>query len=328
MLNDQNLHDENMNMLTSPPGDGRELYEAEGMTGAAYAEPDLGVRESNSGETAGEGTGFSEYAVKAEKELLEYHAEAVNTEKGSFGYTEEDADPAGEPSENAEEDVNVVSEGTVEAVGLPLGNHAAEAAKTSSEKSKGEERTRSRRFRRQEKGQPEALPDQLSESEQGRPAGDQDMAAEPRKEAEEKRVYAGFFVRLCAYLLDRLILLIPLSILRLILWFAASGMGIDFLKREVFFRFTPADMILYAAVAVYFIGVTYVTGRTIGKRIMRITVISNEDRKPSFLEILYRETIGRFLSSVIFCIGYLLIIVSDKKEALHDYLADTRVVYY
>jgi uncharacterized RDD family membrane protein YckC len=141
------------------------------------------------------------------------------------------------------------------------------------------------------------------------------------------RTYAGFFARLTAYLLDHLFLLIPAGIVRFILLIVTAGNPDHFINRSIFFRFSPADMILYAVSALYFILLTYITGRTLGKRIMRLKVVSAEERKPSFLEIVFRETFGRFLSAVTLCIGYLMIIIGDQKEALHDYLADTRVIY-
>lgn len=142
------------------------------------------------------------------------------------------------------------------------------------------------------------------------------------------RTYAGFFARLTAYIIDHVFLLIPVGIVRIILIVITAANPEHVLNRNIFFRFSPADMILYAVSALYFILLTYITGRTIGKRIMRLKVVSaEEERKPSFFEILFRETFGRFLSAVILCIGYLMIIIGDQKEALHDYLADTRVIY-
>ena len=142
------------------------------------------------------------------------------------------------------------------------------------------------------------------------------------------RTYAGFFARLSAYLLDRLILLIPLGILRLILWIITLGHPDHILTQHIFFRFTPISIIMYVAMTAYFVLLTYITGRTIGKRIMRLKVVSvDAERKPTLIEILYRETFGRFLSGIVLCIGYFMIMIGDEKEALHDYLADTRVIY-
>ena len=61
---------------------------------------------------------------------------------------------------------------------------------------------------------------------------------------------------------------------------------------------------------------------------MNLRVISaNDQKKLTFLNILYRETIGRFLSGFIFGIGYILIGIDKEKRGLHDILCDTRVIY-
>jgi len=140
------------------------------------------------------------------------------------------------------------------------------------------------------------------------------------------RVYAGFFVRLTAYLLDRAILCIPLLVMRLILKIIFHG-ETSILTNIIIFSFTLTDMILYALGTAYFVLLTYHRGRTLGKKLMRIRVVSAEDREPTFFEIFFRETFGRFLSAFFLCIGYLIIGAGDEKEALHDHLADTRVIY-
>ena len=45
------------------------------------------------------------------------------------------------------------------------------------------------------------------------------------------------------------------------------------------------------------------------------------------MDILYRETIGRFLSKFIVYAGYLLIFLTKDNTGLHDMLADTKVIY-
>ena len=148
-----------------------------------------------------------------------------------------------------------------------------------------------------------------------------------KKRPASSRVYAGFFVRLTAYLLDKIIIGVPLVIVRLILWSLQDMDSANILVRKIFFSFTLTDIILYIISIAYFVFMTYLMGRTFGKRIMKLKVVSAEDRKPTLFEIAFREIIGRYLSTVILWIGYLMIGAGDQKEALHDYLADTRVIY-
>ena len=49
--------------------------------------------------------------------------------------------------------------------------------------------------------------------------------------------------------------------------------------------------------------------------------------RASLWQVLYREFIGRYLSKVFCYIGYLIVILDDKKQGFHDKLSDTLVVY-
>ncbi len=159
--------------------------------------------------------------------------------------------------------------------------------------------------------------------------GNEKAVHEEKEESPQakERIYAGFFVRLTAYLIDKIIVAVPLGLVRVILWMSRIGSSSHFLTGKVFFSFTLTDLILYVLSVSYFIFLTWAGGRTIGKRLMRIKVVSAFDRRPTFFEIFFRETFGRYLSAVILYIGYLIIGAGDEKQALHDYLADTRVIY-
>lgn len=140
--------------------------------------------------------------------------------------------------------------------------------------------------------------------------------------------YAGFGVRLLAYFIDNTILLIALLIVRAVLFVATHIMGLDFLSNEILFRYSLSDIFHYVIRAAYFVLMTYYTGATLGKHLLKIHVISaNQNEKYSFFDILYRETIGRFLSKTVLYIGYFISIANQDKATLHDMLSDTRVTY-
>jgi uncharacterized RDD family membrane protein YckC len=73
---------------------------------------------------------------------------------------------------------------------------------------------------------------------------------------------------------------------------------------------------------------TYYTGATLGKKLFQLKVVSVEDRRMTFFEVLYRESIGRFLSGVILQLGYLLVLAQKEHRGVHDLLSDTCVIYY
>lgn len=139
--------------------------------------------------------------------------------------------------------------------------------------------------------------------------------------------YAGFWVRLAAYTIDSVIVFFGLLFVRL---FASGLLSLTegtALGGNVLFHYTLKDIILYISQVLYFILFTYCTGTTPGKRLMNLYVVGADEEKLSLLDVVYRETIGRFLCGLTVFIGYILIGVDKEKRGLHDMLCDTRVVY-
>lgn len=139
----------------------------------------------------------------------------------------------------------------------------------------------------------------------------------------ENRVSAGFFVRLMAFLVDSIIASFAVAFIKIPLSLASKS--IPFLSSNFLFHHNIVDIISYLGIAAYFVLLTYYTHSTLGKKLFRIEVIK-KDEDWTFLNILYRETVGRFLSSLL-CIGYFVIIGSKDHQGFHDMLCDTLVVY-
>ena len=139
--------------------------------------------------------------------------------------------------------------------------------------------------------------------------------------------YAGFAVRFAAWLIDALVTLVPLSILRGIQFALAVYNPYAALARPVLFRYSPLDIAIYLLPVIYFIAMTLSYGATVGKMAMKIKVVSVDGDSLSFRQILMRELVGRYLSLTLLCIGYFMMIPDSQKRALHDRIADTRVIY-
>lgn len=132
-------------------------------------------------------------------------------------------------------------------------------------------------------------------------------------------IRAGFGPRAAAFVIDRLLLVLALLTVRIPALLAGSG-------RAVLFDFTAADILCYVLMSVYFILLTHFTGSTLGKKIMGLHVEREDGEAPSLLDVIYRETIGRYLSGIL-CLGYFMALADSRHRAFHDYLCDTRVVY-
>lgn len=140
----------------------------------------------------------------------------------------------------------------------------------------------------------------------------------------ENRVYAGFLVRLIAFAIDSLIAACVVSTIKSPFTMASSA-GIDLFDANFLFHYSFLDVLDYVGVAAYFVLLTYFTHTTLGKMFMGLEVVTS-DQEWTLLNVIYRETIGRFFSSLM-CIGYFAVIVNAKKQGFHDMFCNTYVVY-
>ena len=144
----------------------------------------------------------------------------------------------------------------------------------------------------------------------------------------EQRLHAGFFVRLAAFLIDSLIVGAALLMVRIPLWISSIANPGNLVVRDFIFRYSVADIVVYILSVVYFIALTYKTGATLGKKVLHLKVVSVEERDPTLFEIVFRETVGRFLSTLVLNVGYIMVGLHKEKHGLHDMLSDTEVIYY
>jgi uncharacterized RDD family membrane protein YckC len=118
--------------------------------------------------------------------------------------------------------------------------------------------------------------------------------------------YAGFWMRVGAYLLDVLILFIPLGILSLI---PILGIIINIVGVWLYFALQESS----------------VHQATLGKRALHICVTDQYGRRLSFGQATGRH-FSKIISSLILGIGYLMVAFTQKKQGLHDMIAGTLVV--
>lgn len=140
--------------------------------------------------------------------------------------------------------------------------------------------------------------------------------------------YAGFWVRMAAYMIDSVVVFAGLLIVRLIFAGISLAGGGAITGTDILFHYSVKDIVLYALKVLYFIAFTYLTGTTLGKKAMNLRVVSkNPEEKLTLFNVVYRETVGRFLCSLPVNIGYIVAGIDSEKRGFHDMLCDTRVVY-
>lgn len=117
---------------------------------------------------------------------------------------------------------------------------------------------------------------------------------------------AGFGIRFVAWLIDVIILAVIQGVLQVALRGAAG----------------PVGLLVGGA---YSIGMIGNSGQTVGMMALHIKVIRTDGR-PADFGVAALRWIGSLVSSCIIGIGYLFILFTPEKQALHDMIASTYVV--
>jgi uncharacterized RDD family membrane protein YckC len=132
--------------------------------------------------------------------------------------------------------------------------------------------------------------------------------------------FAGFWMRFWAYLLD---LIVIGSIDRIIVnpLFRLFDLPIE--ENNLFAPITMATALTFYA---YFVLMTKFFRQTLGKMVFGLKVVALKEENLSWKTILFREWIGRFISTTLI-IGYLICAFLPKKQGLHDLFSDTSVIH-
>jgi uncharacterized RDD family membrane protein YckC len=68
-------------------------------------------------------------------------------------------------------------------------------------------------------------------------------------------------------------------------------------------------------------------GTTPAKRLLRMTVITEDGEPAGFLRMAFRETVGKAISGVVFGLGFIAVARDAEKRGWHDRMAGTWVVF-
>jgi uncharacterized RDD family membrane protein YckC len=129
-------------------------------------------------------------------------------------------------------------------------------------------------------------------------------------------VFAGFWIRVGAKIIDGIIL----TVVGFVLGFLASFIIRHAVVSTVLQN--AISFVLSISYATYFLGKYSATP---GKMACGLKVV-----RPDGEGITYARACGRvfaeILSSIILCIGYIMVALDEEKRSLHDRICDTRVV--
>lgn len=136
--------------------------------------------------------------------------------------------------------------------------------------------------------------------------------------------YAGFWIRYVAFVVDGFVLIIPSFLLGIIYGIILAVLGV---QKEYTPTETAGFVISYVLTWIYYVLMTHYKQATLGKKLVGIIVKSENTEQLSLRRIILRETVGKILSTITLLIGFIMTAFTAKKQALHDKLAHTVVVY-
>lgn len=136
--------------------------------------------------------------------------------------------------------------------------------------------------------------------------------------------YAGFWIRFVAYIVDSIIL-------------GAVNWVASFIFGAIVASAQPGDVgalmgltggfvvVMFVLTILYYIGFWAWRGQTPGKMAVGVKIVNTDGSAIGIGKAIVRY-IGYIISSIIICIGYLMIAWDGKKQGLHDKIAGTCVV--
>ena len=132
--------------------------------------------------------------------------------------------------------------------------------------------------------------------------------------------YGGFWLRFWAYSLD---VIVVSSLNRLVVWPLFRLFDWP-LERDGLFA--PASVAAAVVFYAYFVLMTKAFGQTLGKMVFGLKVVDEQGGPLTWLTVLFREVIGKFISKTLLFVGFLFVAFSEKKKGMHDQFADTIVI--
>ena len=134
------------------------------------------------------------------------------------------------------------------------------------------------------------------------------------------RPKAGFWIRGAASIIDGLILAAVQFVLNMGLLLASGG------DEESITMIAITWLCSMAVSTTYYVYFTGYNGQTPGKMALRIQVVRTDGSTVGYGKAFLREVLGKFVSAIILCIGYLMAAFDRDKQALHDRIAGTYVI--
>jgi uncharacterized RDD family membrane protein YckC len=155
------------------------------------------------------------------------------------------------------------------------------------------------------------------------------MTGEPKPDEMIYGEYAGFVTRLVAFFIDGVIVAVVVIASN-----AAIALIFTLLKGMHLLPSSELTEMVSSVVAIslgavlvvaYYVGFWLAAGQTPGKRIMGVRIVRRDGQR-----VVLGNVVRRFVSyglSFFLCLGFLWILVDNQRQAWHDSLGGTIVIY-
>jgi uncharacterized RDD family membrane protein YckC len=133
-------------------------------------------------------------------------------------------------------------------------------------------------------------------------------------------VYAGFWIRAWSLIIDRIIMVC-------VTYPLGFGLGMLLGKSAAPFAFVAGSFLGMAVEATYYTWMVGRYGATLGKMANQLLIVNPDGSKVSYAKAIGRFFAANYISGCFtLCIGYLMVVWTDEKCALHDLICSTRVI--
>lgn len=141
--------------------------------------------------------------------------------------------------------------------------------------------------------------------------------------------YAGFVTRLLAFAIDQLIIGSAVALVVLLAEFVTSAFGVNawFGTGELSGKIVTALVVSTSVLIFLMYDLLFwmLAGQTPGKRFLGVLIVRTDGKRLRWGNAIRRK-IGYWISAILF-LGFLWVIVDDKRQSWHDHLAGTLVIY-
>jgi len=138
--------------------------------------------------------------------------------------------------------------------------------------------------------------------------------------------YAGFWIRAAALVIDSIIVWMTQIVLAIVLE-AMAGLLTPDMEAESLASVLMLALFSSAVSIAYYVVFTGSCGQTPGKMLMRLKVVRSDGSAMTYGRAALREILGKFVSGITLGVGYLMVVFDDRKQGLHDKIADTCVIH-